>query len=252
LYRDLLEKAQHEQELKLAGEIQRALHPQSKYSAPGFEVASSSVPCSAIGGDFFDYFTLSDGAFALVLGDVAGKGPPAALLAAVLQGIFTANVPRSLTPAGAISHANDALMRRAIRARFATAVYAVLSPDGHLAYCNAGHNPPMLFGKRGVRRLESGGSILGAFEQATFEEETLQLEPDDLLVAFSDGITEARNSDGQEFGEERLLVCIESHRELAPAALLDRLLDTVQQFSAGAGQRDDLTALVLRYSGRQN
>jgi predicted ester cyclase len=253
LYRELLERAQHEQELKLAGEIQRALLPQSTYSARGFEVASSSVPCRAIGGDFFDYFTLSDGAFALVLGDVAGKGPPAALLAAVLQGIFTANAPQNLTPAMAIGQANDALMRRAIRARFATVVYAVLSPDGRLAYCNAGHNPPILFGQCGVKRLDSGGSIIGAFERATFDEETLQLEPGDLLVAFSDGVTEARNPDGEEFGEERLLACIERHRELAPTALLACLLETVQQFSAGTGQRDDLTALVLRYSGeRQN
>ena len=82
-----------------------------------------------------------------------------------------------------------------------------------------------------------------------FGEETLQLEPGDLLVAFSDGVTEARNTEGEEFGEERLLACLESHRDLAPSALLNRLLDTVQQFSAGAGQRDDLTALVLRYSG---
>ncbi|HEY7449567.1 MAG TPA: SpoIIE family protein phosphatase [Vicinamibacterales bacterium] len=250
LYRELLERAQHEQELKLAGEIQRALLPQSEYRAPGFEVVASSVPCRAIGGDFFDYFTLSEGAFALVLGDVTGKGPAAALLAAVLQGIFTANAPRSLTPAVVLAQANDALLRRAIRARFATVFYAVLSPDGRVAYCNAGHNAPILLGQHGMKRLESGGPFIGAFERAMFGEETLQLEPGDLLVAFSDGVTEARNADGQEFGEDRLLACIEGHRALAPAALLDSLLDTVQQFSAGAGQRDDLTALVLRYSGR--
>jgi sigma-B regulation protein RsbU (phosphoserine phosphatase) len=149
-----------------------------------------------------------------------------------------------------LAQANDALLRRAIRARFATVFYAVLSPDGRVAYCNAGHNAPILLGQHGMKRLESGGPFIGAFERAMFGEETLQLEPGDLLVAFSDGVTEARNADGQEFGEDRLLACIEGHRALAPAALLDSLLDTVQQFSAGAGQRDDLTALVLRYSGR--
>jgi sigma-B regulation protein RsbU (phosphoserine phosphatase) len=100
-----------------------------------------------------------------------------------------------------------------------------------------------------MKRLESAGPLIGAFERATFGEETLKLESGDLLVAFSDGVTEARNSDGEEFGEERLLACIESHRELAPSALLDCLLETVQQFSAGAARRDDLTVLVLRYSG---
>jgi steroid delta-isomerase-like uncharacterized protein len=249
LYRELLERAQHAQELKLAGEIQRALLPQTGYSADGFDVAASSVPCRAIGGDFFDYFTLSDGALAFVLGDVTGKGPSAALLAAVLQGIFTANSHRGLGPAMAISEANDALMRRAIRARFATAIYAVLSRDGRLAYCNAGHNAPILIRPCGVERLESGGPILGVLERATFAEARVELEPGDLLVAFTDGVTEARNSEGEEFGEERLLACVERHRKLAPQALLESLLAAVQHFSAAPGQRDDLTVLVLRYSG---
>jgi sigma-B regulation protein RsbU (phosphoserine phosphatase) len=100
-----------------------------------------------------------------------------------------------------------------------------------------------------MKRLESGGPFIGAFERATFGEETLQLESGDLLVAFSDGVTEARNSAGEEFGDERLLACIESHRELAPSALLACLLEAVQHFSGPSGQRDDLTALVLRYSG---
>jgi len=109
-------------------------------------VAASSRPCRAIGGDFFDYFTLPDGAFAFVVADVAGKGPPAALLASMLQGIFTANAHRGDTPAITIREANDALMRRAIEARFVTTVYGVLGEDGRLTYCNAGHNPPLLIG----------------------------------------------------------------------------------------------------------
>jgi sigma-B regulation protein RsbU (phosphoserine phosphatase) len=249
LYRELMARAQHELDLKIAGEIQRALLPQSLYRATGFEVAAASVPCRAIGGDFFDYFTLPDGAFAFVLGDVSGKGVPAALLAAVLQGIFTANAHRSLEPANAISQANEALMRRAIRARFATSVYAVLSPDGRLAYCNAGHNPPILVHRSGVRRLDAGGPIMGALEQATFDDETVPLQPGDLLVVFSDGVTEARNSDGEDFGEERLLACVERHRALAPEALLKSLLDAVQRFSPDPALRDDCTVLVLRYSG---
>jgi steroid delta-isomerase-like uncharacterized protein len=251
LYRDLLEKAQREHELTIAAEIQRALLPQSCHRGTAFEVAATSVPCRAIGGDFFDYFNLSDGAFAFVLGDVAGKGPPAALLAAVLQGIFTANARRSLEPAAAISQANNALVRRAIQARFATVVYAVLEPDGRLVYCNAGHNPPIMLSRSGVRRLEAGGLIIGAFEQATFEEDRLRLEPGDVLVAFSDGITEARNADGEEFGEDRLLSCVAANRQRAPDALLECLLAEVRQFSADTTQSDDLTVLVLRYSGEE-
>jgi sigma-B regulation protein RsbU (phosphoserine phosphatase) len=235
--------------LKIAAGIQQALLPGSRYTGAGFEVAATSVPCRAIGGDFFDYFQLPRGGFAFVLGDVAGKGPPAALLASLLQGIFTANAFRDGTPAGLLSQANEALVRRAIDARFATAVYAVLDRRGRLTYCNAGHNPPFLVGKSGVRRLECGGMVVGAFERAIFDEDTQQLEPGDVLVAYSDGLTEARDAGGDEFGEERLLSCVKANSDLSPTDLMECLLSTVHQFSAGTAQSDDLTMLVLRYTG---
>ena len=249
LYRELLERAQHEQELNLAGEIQRALLPQSGYRAHGFEVVASSVPCRAIGGDFFDYFALVDGAFALVLGDVTGKGPPAALLAAVLQGIFTAIAPQSLTPARVISQANDALMRRAIRARFATAFYAVLSADGRLAYCNAGHNPPFLFGQSGVKRLDRGGLMIGAFERPTFERGNAATRVGRSargLQRRCNGSTELRR------GGIRGRAAVGLHRKSSRACAVgvagpsSRDGSTVQFRGA---RRDDLTVLVLRYSG---
>jgi sigma-B regulation protein RsbU (phosphoserine phosphatase) len=148
-----------------------------------------------------------------------------------------------------LARANAALVRRAIQARFATVFYAVLSPHGQLTFCNAGHNPPVLVRSRDVQRLETGGLIVGAFADARFEEQMLQMEPGDVLVAYSDGITEARSIEGEEFGEQRLLSWVQEHRELAPTDLLDGLLGTVQQFSAGTAQGDDLTLLVLRFSG---
>jgi len=250
LYKATLARAQSEHEMRMAAEIQQALLPQALRTGPGYEVAASSRPCRSIGGDFIDYFSLPDGAFAFMLGDVAGKGPAAALLAAVLQGVFTANAYRCGTPAMQIGEANDALVRRGIDSRFATAVYAALTPDGRLTYCNAGHNPPLLVRHSGTQRLETGGMVVGMIKQATFEEETIQLEPGDLLVAFSDGITEARNVDGEEFGDERLVTCVNAYRELPPAALLQKLFETVQNFSADGVQADDLTILVLSYSGR--
>ena len=108
-----------------------------------------------------------------------------------------------------MAHINRTLIRRAIQSRFVTVMYGVLAPDGRLTYCNAGHNPPILVGRSGVRRLETGGLILGLFPHAIYEEETLQLEDGDTLVVFSDGVTEALNAAGDEFGEERLLPCIE-------------------------------------------
>ncbi len=250
LYREATEKARLDRELHLAAEIQRALLPEALHSGVHFDVAASSIPCRSIGGDFFDYFNLTDDRFAFTLGDVAGKGPPAALLTAMIQGAFAAQVASTDSPAALMTHINRTLIRRAIQSRFVTVMYGVLGADGRLTYSNAGHNPPIVIGSRGVRRLETGGLILGLFPHATYEEETVQLEDGDALVVFSDGVTDTLNAAGDDFGEERLLACVQTNRTSTPEALLDCILSNVRVFAAGAAQSDDVTALVLRYKSR--
>jgi len=147
-----------------------------------------------------------------------------------------------------LARVNDELVRRTIESRFATLLYGVLC-DGRLTYSSAGHNPALIVGPGEVRRLERGGLILGAFPGASFEEETVSLDPGDVVVVFSDGITEAVRPDGSEFGEERLLAAIRGGRELPPTRLLHEVLDSVREFIGDAKQSDDLTALVLRYTG---
>lgn len=250
LYREATEKARLERELVLAAEIQRALLPDALQSGAHFDVAAASMPCRSIGGDFFDYFHLPDGHFGFALGDVSGKGPPAALLTAMIQGAFASQVTTAGSPAALMAHVNRTLIRRAIQSRFCTVMYGVLSPEGLLTYSNAGHNPPMLIGRHGVRRLETGGLILGLFPHATYEEETLELEDGDTLLVFSDGVTEALNAAEEEFGEERLLPCLHTHHGCSPEALLEHVLAAVRAFAASAVQNDDVTALVLRYGKR--
>jgi serine phosphatase RsbU (regulator of sigma subunit) len=252
LYREATEKILLERELQLAAEIQRALLPNARHSGPHFEVAAASLPCRAIGGDFFDYFALPDGSFGFALGDVAGKGPAAALLAAMIQGSFASHVASAASPAALMTHVNRTLIRRSLESRFATVIYGVLAADGRLTYSNAGHNPPLLLGRHGARRLETGGLFLGLFPLAAYEEETLALEQGDLLVVFSDGVTEALNAQGEEFEEGRLLACLDAHRQCTPVELLECLLSTVREFVASAAQSDDVTALVLRYGGRSD
>lgn len=244
-----LEKARTDLELKIAGEVQDALLPRTCHAGDYFEAVGASLACRMIGGDFFEYVDLPSGDFGFALGDVAGKGVSAALLASMVQGILATEAVSGCGPAAVVSHVNGALFRRQVESRFATAFYALLSRTGRLTYCNAGHNPSLIVGKCGVRRLETGGLILGAFKDATFEEETVQLDPDDVLVVFSDGVTEAMNVDDVEFGEERLLASITAHREFPPTALLERILAAVHEFSTGAEQSDDVTAMVLRYTG---
>ena len=167
LYRAALEKARLDQEMQTAADIQQALLPTRRRTGTFFAAAAETLPCRAIGGDFFDYFDLGESSLGIVLGDVAGKGPPAALLSAFTQGSLQAQASAAGRegPASILAAVNTALVRRGIPGRFVTLFFAVLSPEGRLTYCNAGHNPPMLVGADGeVRRLEVGGIVLGLFE----------------------------------------------------------------------------------------
>jgi steroid delta-isomerase-like uncharacterized protein len=249
LYRGILERAQLERDVRVAADIQRALLPDRRYRSDTADIAAVSVPCRAIGGDFFDYFELPDAAVGFVVGDVSGKGPPAALLTAVLQGILAVHAYGSDSPAVTIERVNQALARRAIEARFATMFYGVLARDGVLRYCNAGHNPPAVVGASGCQRLDAGGLMVGAFKDAAFEEGAVRLAPGDTLFAFSDGITEAIDRGGEEFGDDRLITAVASAKALELPALVDIVLDRVRQFTGDAPQADDMTALALRYVG---
>ena len=216
-----------------------------------FTAAAASLPCRSIGGDFYDYVDLPDGAVGFALGDVAGKGPPAALLSALMQGMFAAQAARSEPPSTTMSRVNLALYRRGIESRFVTLMYGALSPNGSLTYCNAGHNPPLIISGRGdnVRRLECGGPIVGLFEGAPYDEETVSLAPGDWLIVFSDGVSEALSAGGDEYGEARIVNVVQRNAGAEPQQMLEAIFTDVRAFATGAAQSDDITAMVLRYRG---
>ena len=141
------------------------------------------------------------------------------------------------------------MLSRGVEARFATIFFGVITPDGRLVYCNAGHNPPLLCHGDDVQRLETGGMIVGLFPQACYEQETLQLSPGDLLTLFSDGVSEALSAAGEEFGDDRIRDAVIAARAESTDAALERLLTSVKQFSLGAAQSDDVTAMVVKYFG---
>jgi sigma-B regulation protein RsbU (phosphoserine phosphatase) len=144
---------------------------------------------------------------------------------------------------------NKALLRRAIEARFATMFYGAVTADGTLSYCNAGQEPPLVVRDGSVEWLEQGGPVLGLLSIATYEHASVSLAPGDLVVVCSDGVTEARNDAGEEFGRDRLVAAMTTCHGLRPDAVLEQLLGSVRRFSEGAPQGDDITALVLRYRG---
>lgn len=242
-------RGREQQELRTAASIQQALLPPHSHEAATCSATGSSIPCRTIGGDFFDYFELGDGCLAFALGDVAGKGPPAAILAAMAQGILASHVGLNVPPATTVDRVNKALLRRAIEARFATLFYGCLDRAGKLITCNAGHNPGFLFrGDGTMSRLEQGGLMVGAFDFASYAEEESVLAPGDTLVLYSDGVTDAEAASGEQYGEDRLLSCLERSRGGPPGMILQSLLDDVRMFAAGHPPADDVTVLVVRYA----
>ena len=256
LYRDKLEKAKLEQEMRIAAEIQQSLLPKASVTLGFVEAAAASIPCRSIGGDFFDYVDSSRDAFGFTLGDVAGKGPPAALMSALMQGMFASQAQYAEGPASAVTHMNKALCRRGLESRFVTLMFGIIRADGTLTYCNAGHNPPMILGKSGVRRLEEGGPVVGLLEFAPYSQESVKLDPGDIVIVFSDGVSEALNGAGEEFGDDRLLAAArEATREagrtgeVSSPALVESIVTSVRAFTKEAPQSDDITAMVIRYLG---
>jgi sigma-B regulation protein RsbU (phosphoserine phosphatase) len=251
LYRDKLEKARLEGEMRVAAEIQQALMPKPLGGLGFVEAAASAVPCRSIGGDFFDYLDHDGTTFGFTVGDVAGKGPPAALLSALMHGMFAMHASALASPADTVAQFNDALCRRGIESRFVTIVLGRLEADGTLTYCNGGHNPPLVIGASGVRRLDKGGPVIGLLNGAPYEQDAVKLDPGDIVVAFSDGVSEALNPAGEEFGDARLIEIAKESVNLSVDEQVDRIVAGVRAFTTGAPQSDDITVMVVRYLGQR-
>lgn len=248
LYRGAMDKARVDRELQQAADLQRALLPPPRRETGFFDADGASIPCRAVGGDFFEYLSLPEGWFGFVVADVAGKGPPAAIMAAVLQGIVSALGTLGGDMCQLAQRVNLALAGRRLEARFATSVFASLSPGGVLTYSNAGHNPPFLVSGHSLTRLEAGGPVLGLFPGASYEQGAVQLAPNDTVVMFSDGVPEALGPGADEYGDARIAEVCLSNRGRPPADIVTALLDSVQEFTRGEPQHDDITVVVVRYA----
>ena len=248
LFEQVVAAERMEQELQKAAEIQDHLLPSQGPPIPGYEVFGSSVPCRAVGGDYFDYIELPGGRYALALGDVAGKGLPAALLMCMFQAGLHALCEMDLAPDDTISRLNQILCRRLPQNRFVTFFFGVLDPARHtLTFVNAGQNPPCRLGtNEAIDRLTATGPPLGLFAAATYKSQTLDLAPGDLVLCFSDGATEGRSAADEEFGEERLIGVVRENRGLKPEEIVQRATGAVERHSAASPRQDDTTLVVLK------
>jgi serine phosphatase RsbU (regulator of sigma subunit) len=235
-------------DLEIAREIQQAMLPRAAYQTPGLEAFGMTRPANTVGGDFYDVLPLPDGRVLVALGDVAGKGSPAALLMALLLAMMRTLIDEGLEGAALVRRLNAQIVKHAPRSRFITLFLATLNPaTGELAYVNAGQNPPMLRRSTGrYETLRTGGIALGMFEHADYESGRTLLGPGDIVVMYSDGVTEAENIEGQPFDEAGLQHVMDGRDWASAKELGWATFAAVEQHSRERRLLDDLTVLVLR------
>jgi serine phosphatase RsbU (regulator of sigma subunit) len=241
------ERQRLEQELSIARNIQQALLPQGLTDFPHLAVSGVQFPCHEVGGDYYDLVPLSEDRAAILIADVSGKGLGAALLTTMLQGALS-GLTMGADPLKVFNHVNRFLCRHAEVGRYATMFIGMVGSDGMLEYIKAGHPSPLLLRGGKVNELYTEGSFpVGLIAEAEFTSARLQLEPEDTLVLFSDGVTEAEDPQQELFGVEGLSRVLGGQQGVRVEELQRAVLDAVSTFTKGAHQSDDLTLLVVRY-----
>jgi len=236
-------------DLEIAREIQQSMLPRAAFKAPGIEAFGMTRPANTVGGDFYDIVPLPDGRVLLALGDVAGKGSPAALLMALLLAMMRTLIDEGLEGADLVARLNVQIGKHAQpHSRFVTLFIGILNPaTGELSYVNAGQNPPLLRrGNGSYERLRAGGMALGMFENATYMTGATNLEPGDVLVMYSDGITEAEDTFDQPFDEAGVQTVVDGQGWASAKELGWALFEAVETHSRERRLLDDLTVLALR------
>ena len=248
LFEDAIEKEKMEKELTLAAQIQNDFLPKESPSLENFEIAGSNIPCYQVGGDYFDFVAVDPSCLGIVVADVSGKGMSASLLMASLRAALQSEVHPKYKLEEMAAKLNDFIHRSSASNRFITFFFCELNEkSGELKYINAGHNPPLVLDKSGkVHRLESCGFCLGMFPGVKYEVRNVSLKVGDVALIFTDGITESRNKENDEFGEGKLAELIRKNSKLSAQKLLEKIHEKVKSFTAGTDPMDDMTLVVIK------
>jgi sigma-B regulation protein RsbU (phosphoserine phosphatase) len=243
-----LQQERLERELQLASEIQQRFQPAAPPQVPGYELQGISFPCYEIGGDYYDFIQRDDGRLIIALGDVSGKGTAAALLMSSLHAAIHAQTGSHDTLVETISAVNRYLADNIPPNRFVTLFFAELDPEsGAVSFLNAGHNPPLIVHAAGtVEQLASGGLPLGIRADAEYREGRTHLQMGDVLVIYSDGVTEATSPNGEEFGPTRLYEVVSRNVDASAAGIRDRIESALTKFSQGTQAADDITLVIVK------
>jgi phosphoserine phosphatase RsbU/P len=247
---EIADREKAKRELEIAREVQQRLFPQEYPPIPGLEYAGSCRPALGVGGDYYDFISLPDSHLGIAIGDVSGKGVPAALLMATLRAYLRGQTVRGNSDLAAMmAHLNTLVYESSAANRYATFFYGQFEPGTRVfRYVNGGHNPPIVLRGDGetLVRLDTGGPAVGLLPSCTYAQGQVTLAPGDVLVAFTDGISEAMDATDTDWGEERLIEAIQSNRDLGPQDLITRIVCAADAFVAGAPQHDDMTVVAVR------
>lgn len=249
LFKETIEKQKLEDELLIAREIQKGLLPSILPTIPGIDIAATNISSKQVGGDYYDIIPAPPNRYVIAIGDVSGKGTPAALLMANIQATIRALVPLELSLSELTRRVNDLMCENTGGNTFVTFFWGFLDPTTMtLTYVNAGHNYPYLLHADGsFERLDKGGMILGVMKTTIpYEEATIKLISGDILFLFTDGVSEAMNRDSQEYGEARIEFALRKHRLETAQCILERLHEDILVHADGAQQSDDITMMVLK------
>ena len=248
LYEEAQALVQIQKEMKLAYKIQMGLLPKQAPEISGYEIWGRSIPAKTVGGDYYDFVRIDDDRVGICLGDVSGKGMPAALLMANVHATLRGQILHGLSPGECLMRSNEHLVPSMDPGRFVTLFHAVLDRrTGDLCYANAGHNHPFLFSAGGeTARLATSGIALGCMKDPHYTEGGLSLNPGDILLLYSDGITEAVDREENLFGEERLAQVVKQNRGASAEYLIDEVVEAVRSHMGECPQMDDMTAVVVK------
>jgi len=262
LVKERVQKERLERELEIAKEVQEQLFPRQAPRMARMEITGLCLPARVVSGDYYDFLQFDPNSLGMALGDICGKGISAALLMANLQATLRSNVSVFRREAAAANHdhngagsvarvverINEQIYRHTSANKFASFFYAVYDEKARiLTYCNAGHNPPFFITRNGCQRLATGGTVVGIFPDAEYEEETLPLEPGDLLLAYTDGISESVNEYGEEFGDDRLMRLVVENRSLSAEQLQRIVVESVLDWAFEEERDDDMTLIVAKF-----
>jgi phosphoserine phosphatase RsbU/P len=248
LLEEMIEKKRMEEDLRIAAEIQRGLLPERLPTIEGYDIAARTIPSQQVGGDCYDVIGLDNGRVLVSIADVSGKGTPASLLMANVQAALRTLAKIDLPLPDLVSRINDVIYQNTAVDKFITAFFGILDTrTGAFSYVNAGHNHPYLFKEGGFVPLDSGGLILGVMPTTfPYEEGRVQMDPGDLLVLYTDGVSECLDPDRQEYGDERLQSLFLETREIGAEEAIELTHRDLLRFARGAHQSDDITLVVLR------